>query len=108
MDLHPNAVKSTGAYNVAATATLLENVRLSTDASANVDFSVQPNLTAASVKNILEHCANANMSGKTITFYSGGLTIQDDADGTIQTLYNAVVNTYGANIANLNIEPYSA
>lgn len=86
----------------------LTDLYLSTDAANHLRLDMQPNLTFASVKNILEHCANANMSGKTITFYSNGLTIQDDADGTIQTLYNSVVNTYGATIANLTITPYSA
>lgn len=86
----------------------IEHLYLSANASKNLDVKFLPYLDFNSVKNVLEHCANANMSGKTITFYSGGLTVQDDADGTLQTLYNSVVTTYDATIANLTITPYSA
>ena len=86
----------------------VETIILTATASDDIYLTKLPNLTAETVKHILTQCANANMSGKTISFYSNGLTVQDDAQGSIQALYDSVVNTYGATIANLTITPYSA
>lgn len=108
--IHPDALSIFPSGNASITPSIssVENLILTDNASKDIHCQFLALLNAASVKNILEHCCNNNMSGKTITFYTGGLTVQDDADGTIQTLYNSVVNTYGATIANLTITPYSA
>ena len=90
------------------TASQLRTVILSADAANDINLKAQAFLTPATVKHILTRCANANMNGKTISFYSNGLTVQDDEEGSIQDLYDEVVNTYGATIANLTITPYSA
>ena len=97
-----------GRYLLPAFYSKLKTLHLVGTPNQDMNFQTNNFLDADSVKEVLTKCANANMSGKTITFYSGGLTVQDDADGTIQSLYNTVVDTYGANIANLTITPYSA
>lgn len=72
-------------------------------ASYDIQLQRNPNLSAASVLNVL----NSMGSGvHTCTFYTSGLTVTDDAQGNIQAAYNAAVNN-GWTINNLTITPYS-
>lgn len=88
-------------YNVIKSGTLIEDLYFSANATDNVYLSWQPNLTAASVLNVLTHL-DLTVSGKSVNFYSSGLTVTDDAQGSIQTAYDAAV-TAGWTINNLTI-----
>ena len=74
-------------------------------AKYNLRFDYMTNLTAASVLNILNHLGTPMVS-KYVNFASG-LTVQDDAQGSIQTAYNAATANMWS-IYNLTITPYSA
>ena len=66
----------------------------------------QPNLTSASVLNVLTHL-DLTVTGKSVTFYSSGLTVMDDENGSLQAAKDAAV-TAGWTINNLTITPYTA
>ena len=62
------------------------------------------NLSDTTVLNLLNNLGN--ISGKSVNFYSGGLTFRDNYPGSLQTAYNNAVNA-GWTINNLTILPYS-
>lgn len=66
----------------------VENIEMTGVGTQNMGFDYMSNLTAASVLSILTHTSSA-VYKKTITFYTGGLTVQDDAQGSIQAAYDA-------------------
>lgn len=66
----------------------VENIEMTGVGTQNMGFDYMSNLTAASVLSILTHTSSA-VYRKTITFYTGGLTVQDDAQGSIQAAYDA-------------------
>lgn len=92
-------------YNPLISAVYIENLYLTDNTSNNVRLDWQPNLTAASVLNVLTHL-DLTVSGNSVYFYSSGLTVTDDAQGSIQTAYDAAT-TAGWTINNLTITPYS-
>lgn len=77
------------------------NVTLTADATDNIYLEYCGNLSAESVLNILSHL-DLTVSGKDVYFYSNGLTVTDDAQGSIQTAYNAATAA-GWTIHNLTI-----
>ena len=81
------------------------NLVIRDDASDNIYLNWQGSLTAASVKNVLECCNNSNMNGKSVTF-KAGLTVTDDAEGSLAALKTAVT-AQGCTINNLTINPYT-
>lgn len=101
--IHPEALKFEANINnvVTQSATVLENLTLSAVAVNSIQLDWQPNLTAASVLNVLTHL-DLTVSGKSVNFYSSGLTVTDDAQGSIQTAYDAAVAA-GWTINNLTI-----
>lgn len=100
--VHPGSIiESNNNSNLLGYVTSLTNLTLSADATNNIVLQWQPNLTAASVLSVLTHL-DLNTSGKSVTFYSSGLTVTDDAQGSIQTAYDAAV-TAGWTINNLTI-----
>ena len=102
MYLHPDIFNNTSnnanLYNSIST---VENLYLSANATKNMELTNLPNLTAASVLNVLTHL-DLTVSGKSVNFYSSGLTVTDDAQGSIQTAYDAAVAA-GWTINNLTI-----
>lgn len=100
--IHPKAIeRSDSGWNPLQTAIYIENLYLTNNATANVGLIWQPNLTAASVLNVLTHL-DLTVSGNSVNFYSSGLTVTDDAQGSIQTAYDAAVAA-GWTINNLTI-----
>ena len=101
---HPNVFKyyssNQNLYSIFWNNTTINNITLSTNSSTSLRLS-QWTLLASSVKDILQHCDNNNMNGKSVTFKSG-LTITDDAEGSIATL-KASVTAQGCTINNLTI-----
>ena len=81
--------------------TSITDLTLTATVTDNLNVSTLPNLTADSVLNIIEHLS-LSVSGKTVTFYTNGLTVQDDAQGSIQAAYDAAVAA-GWTIQNLTI-----
>lgn len=79
----------------------IENLYLTNNATDDIRLIWQPNLTAASVLNVLTHL-DLTVSGKSVSFYSSGLTVTDDAQGSIQDAYDAAVAA-GWTINNLTI-----
>jgi hypothetical protein len=79
----------------------VENIEMTGVGTQNMSFNHMSNLTAASVLSILTHTSSA-VYKKTITFYTGGLTVQDDAQGSIQAAYDAATAA-GWIISNLTI-----
>lgn len=102
LTINPTALNSSNQYlNVIKSGTLIEDLYFSANATDNVYLSWQPNLTAASVLNVLTHL-DLTVSGKSVNFYSSGLTVTDDTQGSIQTAYDAAVAA-GWTINNLTI-----
>lgn len=101
LTIHPNCL----AYGILAGAPNITNLTITDDITDDVRLDWQSSLTAASVLNVLSYL-DLNTSGKTVTFYTGGLTVHDDAQGSIQTAYDAAVAA-GWTISNLTITPYS-
>ena len=95
--LNESSQNSNPLYNL----TPVENLYLTDNATGNIRLNWQPNLTAASVLNVLTHL-DLTVSGKSVNFYSSGLTVTDDAQGSIQTAYDAAVAA-GWTINNLTI-----
>lgn len=90
------------AYNLLRTQVNLTSVELSEDADDNIYLNTQPLLDFNSVKSVLEHCNNDNMNGKSVTFYTSGLTVTDDAEGTLNNL-RLEAELKGCSFFNLNI-----
>ena len=86
-------------------ATKLTSLILTDTANKDIYISTLQYLDAASVLNVLTHL-DLTVSGKSVNFYSSGLTITDDAQGSIQTAYDAAVAA-GWTINNLTILPFS-
>lgn len=104
--IHPNAIgRNTLSWNLLTSAIYIENLYLTDNATDIVWLTWQPNLTAASVLNVLTHL-DLSVAGKHVNFYSGGLAVDDDANGSIQTAYDAAVAA-GWAINNPRITPYS-
>ncbi len=101
LTIHPNCL----VYGILAGAPNITNLTITDDITDDVRLDWQSSLTAASVLNVLSYL-DLNTSGKTVTFYTGGLTVHDDAQGSIQTAYDAAVAA-GWTISNLTITPYS-
>ncbi len=102
--LHPGCLKDRTNYQSPICRCLgLTDLTLTADATDNVGLDYNPNLTAASVLSVLTHL-DLNTSGKTCTFYSSGLTVSDDLQGSLQAAYDAAVNA-GWTINNLTINP---
>ena len=97
--------------NVVSTADYIENVNLYNVCSP-IYLLWQPNLTFASVLDILTKAVGAtfppisSQMPREISFYSGGLTFTDDAQGSLQAAYDAAVQD-GWTINNLTIVPNS-
>lgn len=97
--------------NVISTAEYVENIDIYAIKSP-VYLSWQPNLTFNSVLDILTKASGATFAPiassmpREISFYSGGLTFTDDAQGSLQAAYDAAVQD-GWTINNLTINPYS-
>lgn len=90
------------AYNLLRTLVNLTSVTLSEDADDNIYLNTLPLLDFNSVKSVLEHCNNDNMNGKSVTFYTSGLTVTDDAEGTLNNL-KLEAEQKGCSFFNLNI-----
>ena len=97
--------------NVISSAEYIENVHLY-DVCSPIYLLWQPNLTFASVLDILTKAVGAtfpplsSQMPREISFYSGGLTFTDDAQGSLQAAYDAAVAD-GWTINNLTIVPNS-
>ena len=97
--------------NVISTAEYVENIDIYAIKSP-VYLLWQPNLTFSSVLDILTKANGATFApiassmSREISFYSGGLTFTDDAQGSLQAAYDAAVQD-GWTINNLTINPYS-
>jgi hypothetical protein len=101
--VHPNAISHYNQYrNLFGPCTGIVNLTISANATMNVHLDWQPNLTSQSVLSVLTHL-DAN-SPATVYFYSNGLTVSDDQQGSLQTAYDAAV-TAGWTINNLTITP---
>jgi hypothetical protein len=72
--------------------------------NTTLNFGLFP-LSKDSVIYVLTECDNANMNGKSITF-KAGLTVTDDAEGSIAALKASVV-ARGCTVNNLTINPYT-
>jgi hypothetical protein len=97
-DIFNNAFANNKLYNNIPTVC---NLYLSANATKSMELTNLPNLTAASVLNVLTHL-DLTVSGKSVNFYSSGLTVTDDAQGSIQNAYDAAVAA-GWTISNLTI-----
>ena len=97
--------------NVISTAQYVENIDIYAVKSP-VYLSWQPNLTFNSVLDILTKANGATFAPiassmpREISFYSGGLTFTDDAQGSLQAAYDAAIQD-GWTINNLTIVPNS-
>ena len=95
--------------NVICSAEYIENVNLY-DVYSPVYLLWQPRLKEATVLDILTKAVGATFPQlsssmpREISFYSGGLDVYDDAQGSIQAAYDAAVQD-GWTINNLNILP---
>ncbi len=85
--LAESSLSSNPLYDV----TSIENLYLTDNTSGNVRLDWQPNLTAASVLNVLTHLSATHSSGAFVSFYLSGLTVTDDAQGSVQTARDAAV-----------------
>lgn len=93
-------------WNVLSSATTLENLNIKR-VNSEVHLDWQPNLSKDSVISILSKADDyIGLGSKSITFYSGGLTFTDDAQGSLQAAYDSAVQC-GWTINNLTIIPYS-
>lgn len=102
LTINPIVLSSSSQYSsFIVSGTLIEDLYFSANATYHVYLLWQPNLTAASVLNVLTHL-DLTISGKSVNFYSSGLTVTDDAQGSIQTAYNTAVAA-GWTINNLTI-----
>lgn len=91
-------------WNVLSSATTLENLNIGR-VNSEVHLDWQPNLSKDSVISILSKADDyIGLGAKTITFYSGGLTFTDDAQGSLQAAYDSAVQ-HGWTINNLTIIP---
>ena len=95
-----------GSGNVIYDVSSIENLYLTTSPNGyDIYIKWQPNLTADSVLNILQHITHRNnYRTYSVNFYTGGLTVQDDAQGSIQAAYDAAV-ALNWSITNLTITP---
>ena len=102
--IHPKAIeRSDSGWNPLETAIYIENLYLTDNATTNIRLNWQPNLTAASVLNVLTHL-DLTVSGNSVNFYSSGLTVNEiDAPG-LEAAYNAAIAN-GWTINNLTIVP---
>ena len=76
----------------------------SNNATDSIYLEYSTGLSAMGVHNVLSSL-DLTVTGKSVTFASG-LTVMDDAQGSIQAAYNAAINA-GWTINNLVITPYS-
>lgn len=89
--VHPDALKYPYEYfNIIRSATHVTNLTLTAPVTNSLYVPWQPRLSAESVKGILEKL-DLTVSGKHVDFYDG-LTVRDDAQGSIRAAYNAAVN----------------
>jgi len=93
-------------YNLLRTLVNLISLELSEDANDNIYLNTLPLLDFNSVKSVLEHCNNDNMNGKSVTFYTSGLTVTDDAEGTLNNL-KLEAEQKGCTFNNITINPYT-
>lgn len=100
-------LSQTNSYNILYNVPSIVTIVLVGNATNNINFLWQPNLSFESVRNILTAANNAAINGKTVSFYSSGLTITDDSEGALMML-KTEVEAKGGTIANLTITPYSA
>lgn len=84
----------------------LVNLELTDDVQDSISLSGAGLLSSASVLNVLTHL-DLTVTGKSVTFYTSGLTVMDDENGSLQAAKDAAV-TAGWTINNLTITPYSA
>lgn len=75
-------------------------------ASHDIYLTRNPNLSASSVYSVLNSMVGQSGTGLSCNFYSSGLTVTDNAQGSIQAAYNTAVSN-GWTINNLTITPYS-
>lgn len=91
-------------WNVLSSATTLENLNIDR-VNSEVHLDWQPNLSKDSVISILSKADDyIGLGAKSITFYSGGLSFTDDAQGSLQAAYDSAVQ-HGWTINNLTIIP---
>jgi len=107
--IHPNALSNTNSTNLSIIGTAspyIEIIEFSTNTNTNINLRTYSKINAEGVKNVLTAANNANMNGKSIYFYSSGLVITDEPDGSIATLKASVV-ARGCTVNNLTINPYT-
>lgn len=100
-NVHPGAVTRTDQGNIVYGLSAVTTITLSEDATVDIHLDWQPSLSFSTVYGILSRL-DLNTSGKSCTFYTGGLTVTDDALGSVQAIYDAAVNA-GWTINNLTI-----
>ena len=93
--------------NILSSVTTLKNLNIGRiDSEVHLDW--QPNLTRESVLGVLTKADNyISIGERSITFYSGGLTVEDYPDGRIQAAYDAAV-AKGWTINNLTVNVASS
>lgn len=79
----------------------IENIELTAQVTDDFYMTRQANLTADSVFEILSNL-DLSVNGKSVNFYSGGLTVTDFVDGRLQTAYDNATAA-GWTINNLTI-----
>ena len=86
--------------------TSITNLTLTATVTDNLSVSTLPNLIADSVLDILTHL-DLTVSGKSVTFYTGGLTVNEDDAPGLEAAYDAAIAA-GWHIYSLTINPPSA
>ncbi len=108
LTVHVDALRySSIDYNVAYwMGNSLTELVVNGDASHDIYLTRNPNLSANSVYSVLSSMVGQSDTGLSCNFYSSGLTVTDNQQGSIQRAYNTCVNA-GWTINNLTILPYS-
>jgi hypothetical protein len=98
---HPNVLKGTFNYNFYRNCNNVTSLTLTGMASDDINLDNMALLDRSSIIGVLQHL-DTNMSGKTCTFYTGGLTVLDDSQHSVQGIYDLAVQA-GWTINNLTI-----
>lgn len=101
LTIHPNCL----VYGILRYAPNITNLTITADATDNIRLDWQSSLTEASVLSVLTHL-DLNTSGKSVTFYTNGLSVIDDAQDSIRIAYDNAVHA-GWTINNLTVIAYS-
>lgn len=98
---HPLALKGSE-YNLYYRCSGITSLTLTGMASDDLGLDNMGSLDRTSIVGVLQHL-DTNTSGKTCTFYTGGLTIMDDQQHSVQGIYDLAVQA-GWTINNLTID----